>query len=129
MEHLLGDMALFSQQCRIWIESSKWLEQLALTPDGRIPGLLQHCRSRLSSVPWNTVVPGFSSAVSFTTRSLATLLSYQWLDDEIMNAGAEYIMWQLGLMLAPRLLIASFRGTFAICVYTRRYMHPKNLVC
>jgi hypothetical protein len=68
-------MALFSQQHRIWIESSAWLEQLALTPDGHIPGLLQQCRHRLTSVPWNTTVPGFSSAISFTTRSLALLLS------------------------------------------------------
>lgn len=97
MEHLLSDMALFSQQRRIWIESSAWLEQLALTPDGHIPGLLQQCRDQLTSVPWNTTVPGFSSAISFTTRSLAILLSYQWLDDEVMNAGAEYIMWQLGV--------------------------------
>ena len=43
------------------------------------------------------MMPGFSSAVTFTTHSLAILLSYQWLDDEVVNTGAEYIMRQLGV--------------------------------
>lgn len=109
MESFLGQVTQFLQQRNIWLVSSRWLDDLAVAPvEVRIHDLLQLCRDRLSHVPWKSTVPGFSDAISLSSRSLAVLLSDKWLDDELINAGSEYIMRQLGATSRSQILNCFF---------------------
>ncbi|KAI0067574.1 hypothetical protein BV25DRAFT_1876116 [Artomyces pyxidatus] len=96
-EKLLGDMSIATRKHARWLEADMWLREVEANPlDARASGLLERCRSRLSAIPWDAVVPGLSRAVVLTTSHLAAFLSNSWLNDEMINAGSDFIMRQLG---------------------------------
>jgi hypothetical protein len=91
VENFFNELATFWANCQICIQVTDWLSQMEVTPDEPIPKLIAQCRKWLSIIPWNSIVPGFHRAM-LTMHSLAHLLTYKWLDDEIINAGGEYIL-------------------------------------
>lgn len=51
---------------------------------------------RIRLIPSESIIPGFSNAIALSTKSLAFMLDHAWLDDDVVNAGGEWIMAQLG---------------------------------
>lgn len=99
MEKLVQEVNIFTAKRMAWSKAVDWLHGMdeQTTIDARTLSLAVQCRQRIADIPWNSVVPGFSAGVHLVTRSLSSLLGYDWLDDEIINAGGEYITRQLGL--------------------------------
>ena len=59
------------------------------------PNIIDECCIRFSVVPQRGNITGFEGGVQFTARHLALFLSNQWLD-EVINAGSDWILRQLG---------------------------------
>ncbi|KAH9933100.1 hypothetical protein B0H21DRAFT_835847 [Amylocystis lapponica] len=78
---------------------------------------------------WDSRAPGFSSAVDLRTMDLATLLSHDWLDDELINAGLDFVMCQLDensrVRLVNCLFIQMLTTAEACCEY--RPCSPSSL--
>ena len=83
-----------------WAEAAKWLDELSLRDDPTLavetPDVVEECRIRLESIPWRGDVARFGKAVQLTTHHFASILSNNWLDDEVINAGANWILQRLG---------------------------------
>jgi len=60
------------------------------------PDVVKECRIHLESIPWRGNVAGFGKAVQLTTHHFASTLSNNWLDDKVINAGANWILQRLG---------------------------------
>ncbi|KAK7005500.1 hypothetical protein R3P38DRAFT_2471646, partial [Favolaschia claudopus] len=86
VENLLSDMQLYSTKRGYWDRAALWLKRV---PTDSV-GTADECRDTFEFLPWDTVVPGLSPAVRLTTESLATFLSNEWLDDDMLNAGIDY---------------------------------------
>lgn len=81
----------------VWASASAWLQNMHLvTTDNRICGLAKECWLRIQLIPSDRLIPGFSNAIALSTTSLAAVLGRAWLDDDVINAGGECIMGQLG---------------------------------
>lgn len=83
-----------------WESAQKWLEATALVQSDstpvETPDIVDECRTRLTAVPWRGDITGFGKGVQFTARHLALFLSNEWLDDEMINAGSDWILSQVG---------------------------------
>ncbi|GLB36846.1 putative ulp1 protease family, C-terminal catalytic domain [Lyophyllum shimeji] len=81
-----------------WEGAVEWLNELAFNTAAPIetPDIVDECRRRLAVVPWQGVISGFGRAVQFTSWRLASFLGIEWLDDEMINAGSEWISKRLG---------------------------------
>ncbi|KZP05037.1 hypothetical protein FIBSPDRAFT_903813 [Athelia psychrophila] len=98
----------------IWSTANHWLLDLAsLAGDARTISLVQTCQSQITCIPANLPLPGFTS---LTPQSLALLLDYAWVDDEIIDTGAEYIMAELG---------EHSRAHITSCLFTS-YLHSMH---
>ncbi|KAJ7036205.1 hypothetical protein C8F04DRAFT_875622, partial [Mycena alexandri] len=71
-----------------------WLHRAAAAADLIDP--VNECLAMFEYLPWDTIVPGLSSAVQLTTEDLASFLSNAWLNDEMINAGVDYILQRVG---------------------------------
>lgn len=81
----------------MWSTARVWLQDLhSNCADMRIHGLAKQCWTRIQLIPSNSLIPGFSNAVALSTSSLSAILGTAWLDDEVINAGGEWLMSQLG---------------------------------
>jgi hypothetical protein len=89
-----------------WESVEMWLEKVALAQTAanpiETPDVIDECRDRLSVVPWRGKITGFGKGVQFTAGHLASFLSNQWLDDEMINAGSDWILRQLGASCQTR---------------------------
>ncbi|KAJ6546589.1 hypothetical protein B0H10DRAFT_1969601 [Mycena sp. CBHHK59/15] len=90
---LLSCTQLFlSKRCR-WQQACEWMD----SAKAAVPAdLLSACEDILQILPWDATVPGLSAAVHITTQDLVLFLSSEWLNDEMINAGVDYILRQLG---------------------------------
>ncbi|KAJ7173541.1 hypothetical protein C8R46DRAFT_892792 [Mycena filopes] len=70
--------------------------------------LLDRCWSALGYLPWDMVVPALSPAVHLTTQDLASLLGTDWLNDDLINAGADYIIRKMGPWSRVRIINCLF---------------------
>jgi len=108
---------------REWAEAEKWLDGLSLQDDPELavetPDVVEECRIRLDSIPWRGDVSGFGKAVQLTTHHFASILSNNWLDDEVINAGANWILQRLG----P----AKSRTRILNCLMVQQLQHAQNL--
>lgn len=81
----------------VWASASAWLHNMHLAgTNTRICGLAKDCLLRIQLIPSDSLIPGFSNAIALSTGSLAAILGRAWLDDDVVNAGGEFIMGQLG---------------------------------
>jgi len=90
-ERLVGDLQSYVKSFNLWKRSSRWLKTL----ESRSP-LVEECETIMECIPYTGMVPGFSKAISLSISDLSLFLSDEWLNDEMINAGAEYILRQLG---------------------------------
>ncbi|KAJ7723096.1 hypothetical protein DFH07DRAFT_759651, partial [Mycena maculata] len=84
--------------------ASKWLSRKST----ELPQHVQECFDTFEFLPWNTIVPGLSPAVQLSTRDLALFLSSEWLNDDMINAGVDYILQRLGPGSRTRILNCLF---------------------
>ncbi|KAJ6594796.1 hypothetical protein B0H19DRAFT_1284500 [Mycena capillaripes] len=88
-ENLLNTVQLFVSKRRRWEQARQWLGTAAKT----VPvNLLSACEDTMQELPWDAAVPGLSPAVHLTTQDLALFLGSDWLNDEMINAGVDYIL-------------------------------------
>lgn len=113
VEPLLQELELSYAKQIAWVEAVAWLSQAAETCSA-CPALAAECEETWDVIPWDCVVPGLGRAVHLTTKDLAYFLSDRWLTDEMINAGADYLMRELGLdnhvYLANSLLLLSLES-------------------
>lgn len=73
-----------------------WLQAQVLNPTLGVPldtpDLVDQCRERLMSLPLNGKVAGVVPPHQLTSPQLAMYLGENWLDDEMLNAGAKYVL-------------------------------------
>ncbi|KAJ7736423.1 hypothetical protein B0H16DRAFT_1730764 [Mycena metata] len=98
-ENLLFDIkSYFHKRCR-WSDAVKWLDNAARhtgnSAHGQLDRLIDACRDMLDVIPWDSTVPGLSRSVHLTSQDLAQFLSAEWLNDEMINAGVDYILRRL----------------------------------
>lgn len=87
-----------------WLQSSDpTLSDISLTIS---------CEQRLARMSWNTVSEVTRTAV-LSTPDMASFLGHDWLNDEQMNAGGEWINRQLGAQSPIRVLNTHFLGSLA----------------
>ncbi|KAI0054490.1 hypothetical protein BV25DRAFT_1922630 [Artomyces pyxidatus] len=96
IENLIGELDISVQKQKKWFRAVEWLEKVADSTNERTVYLTEECYERLQEVCWNSAVPGFGRAIRLTTLDLALFLSDEWLNDEMLNAGSEFIMRHLG---------------------------------
>lgn len=108
-EHLLTDFRVFEEKLRKWNASQCWLERFSNTCTLlEEASVIAECRSALEYVPYSRPVPGFSPAVILNTTDLTVLLSDEWLNDELMNGGSEYILRKSGARNRRRIINCLF---------------------
>ncbi|KDR66292.1 hypothetical protein GALMADRAFT_283972, partial [Galerina marginata CBS 339.88] len=123
-ERLVGDLRSYVTLYNLWARSSKWLSDLGRqSKDSQ--KLIDECRTTMDHIPYAGMVPGFSKAVNLSLSDLSLFLTDEWLNDEMINAGAEYILHQLGprnrRRIANCLLVSSLeRARARSAVYRRR---------
>lgn len=105
VEHFLGDFDIAVKKERSWRRTSDWISTMSTNPaDDITDDLANECVAALQLIPWNSTVPGFGPAVHFTTRDLAKFLSDDWLNDDMINAGNEFISQHLGQSNRARII-------------------------
>ena len=78
------------------------------------PDIVDECHTRLAAVPWKGDITGFGKGVQFTARHLALFLSNEWLDDEMINTGSDWILHQVG---------ASRQTEIVNCLHIQQLQH------
>lgn len=92
---VLPELATGSQS--VWASVSAWLHGMGLlSTDTCMCGLVKQCWACIQLIPSDSIIPGFSNTIALSTRSLAAILGSAWLDDDVINAGGEWVMGQLG---------------------------------
>ena len=92
IEHVLSDLEISTRKERAWVKASDWLYSTAANSiDSDTTAMVGDCFERFNEIPWDSIVPGFSEAVSLSTKDLAAFLSDDWLNDEMLNAGIDFI--------------------------------------
>jgi hypothetical protein len=113
VEHLLQDMAICSSQQSSWDVSAQWLSDRAPLSQASAT-LAVKCQDTWEVLPWTGPVPGFSPAIHLSMGDLSRFLSTKWLNDEMINAGLDYILRDLQktarTILVNSLFVGSLRG-------------------
>ncbi|KAJ7778679.1 hypothetical protein DFH07DRAFT_950687 [Mycena maculata] len=105
IENLLFDVKVYLDKRAYWERASKWL----LRKSAELPAhVIQECFNTFEFLPWDTIVPGLSPAVTLTTEDLALFLSSKWLNDDMINAGVDYILQRVGPGSRTRILNCLF---------------------
>ncbi|KAI0696274.1 hypothetical protein BC835DRAFT_878998 [Cytidiella melzeri] len=123
VEKLIQQMVPHVTHGRTWSTRAEWLEETSkLSP--ACAALAMECQESFEVLPWKGLVPGFGPAVRLTMMDLARFLSKEWLHDEMINAGLDYILrdMQKGsrIMLVNCLFFPNLRE-----MYKRGHL-PKN---
>ncbi|KAJ7355749.1 hypothetical protein DFH08DRAFT_772956 [Mycena albidolilacea] len=98
-ENLLFDVKTYVGKRRRWEDAANWInaaaQQTWVSANKHGERLVSGCRDMLEILPWDVTVPGLSRAAHLTTQDLALFLSVEWLNDEMINAGTDYILRRL----------------------------------
>ncbi|KAJ7508549.1 hypothetical protein B0H11DRAFT_2304702 [Mycena galericulata] len=108
VENLLFDVQVYITKRTRWEKAAKWLTRTLSHATPNLEERIQACWDTFECLPWDTIVPGLSPAVHLTTEDLALFLSSAWLNDEMINAGADYILQRLGPGSRTRILNCLF---------------------
>lgn len=94
MERLLGELSVVDFLRRSWSRSLSWLVPYTKRPNRVAQELSRKCQDRLERLPFNEHVRGQAGNSILQTRDLTLLLGPHWLDDEVLNAGCDWVMQQ-----------------------------------
>lgn len=113
IENVLTQLRSASNRYNIWLACTEWLTAAA-SSSPTCSTLAVECQETFEALPWSGPVLGFGPAVHLTVDHLSRLLSHQWLNDEIINAGLEHILRDLqketGVILLNSLFVNSLRN-------------------
>ena len=129
VEHLLGNLEVSARKERAWMKASDWLFAVAsCAANSDTTDMVADCFESFNEVPWDSIVPELGQAVLLTTKDLAAFLSDDWLNDEMMNAGIDFITHRLGHESRTRVVNVLFlEGLRAVRsrhgTYTTRQRH------
>lgn len=91
---LLDDLDIFTEKRRHWLRAVRWLDSVADRDQGSFE-MVEACRASFDIIPFNSVVPMLNDRLSLPTGDLATLLGDNWLNNDLIDGGAEYIRRRL----------------------------------
>ncbi|KAJ7176926.1 hypothetical protein C8R46DRAFT_1346848 [Mycena filopes] len=112
-ENLLFDVkSYFRKRCR-WSDCVEWLGNAAQQTGTAVQRLAESCRDMLHIIPWDATIPGLTRSVHLTSQDLALFLSSEWLNDEMINAGTDYILRRLERGSRVRILNCLFIQSLA----------------
>jgi hypothetical protein len=115
VEKLLGELDIAQRKQVCWEKASDWLHLVmsrSLTASSeRTRCLALECFGRWDVIPWDVTIPGLGQAVHLTSRDLSVFLSDDWLNDEMVNAGTDYILRQLPVASPIRIVNCLFLGS------------------
>ena len=81
-----------------WQSALYWLNSLVLNPPASMPvhgiDLADECCREILSIPFDQKIPSVTRQFDLKTSDLPTLLGddhSNWLNDDLINAGAEFI--------------------------------------
>jgi hypothetical protein len=103
-EHLVFNCKSYLDKREPWVASDSWLEHISLDmhSDDEVYDLVESVRARLSSLPFSVPTPIRNRAHILMSPDLAILLGESseskrnWITDEIINAGSDWILKRLG---------------------------------
>ncbi|KAJ7780986.1 hypothetical protein B0H16DRAFT_1496749 [Mycena metata] len=124
-ENFLNEIKAFVAGHTRWQSARDWLSGLS-AEDGSHASLLDRCWAALGHLPWDMVVPGLSPAVHLTTQDLASLLGNDWLNDDLINAGVDYILRRLEPWSRIRILNCLFIQSLANARATGNAYNPSK---
>ncbi|KAH7910134.1 hypothetical protein BJ138DRAFT_1114345 [Hygrophoropsis aurantiaca] len=108
VEALLSDLERASHKHQKWTQASFWLQgKLSATQDSVLIDVIEACRIRFHAIAWDTPVPSLDGS-SLSPHDLATFLSNDWLNDDMLDAGSAYIMRNLTPGLRVRIMGCHF---------------------
>ncbi|KAJ6585790.1 hypothetical protein B0H19DRAFT_926943 [Mycena capillaripes] len=107
-ENFLSDIKSFITKRSRWESARDWLDGRPREQDEVHDDLLDRCWHVLGYLPWDGVVAGLSPAVHLTTQDLASFLGNDWLNDDMINAGVDYILRRLEPWSRTRILNCLF---------------------
>ncbi|KAK7691172.1 hypothetical protein QCA50_006275 [Cerrena zonata] len=89
---LVGELRKSVRKQLKWTCSIEWLQNVWDSNENPfVAELTEKCWDYLNQISWDAVVPNVGTSCHLTTEALATFLSNDWLDDDMMNAGANFI--------------------------------------
>ena len=104
-ENLIGKLEAPIRIQHRWFAAVEWLKMHSSASLGiHDIDLILECRKIWAEIPWDAKVPALGAAVHITTEDLARFLSDEWLNDDMINAGADYISRQLGRSSRSRIV-------------------------
>lgn len=128
MERLLGDLEISMRKERAWRRSADWISSVSSCAlDETTEELILECRSRFHDIPWNATVPGLGKAVQLSTEDLTGFLSDDWINDDMINAGSEFVSRQLGSNCRTRILNVLFIESLKNLRSTQAIYFPRRL--
>ncbi|KAJ7652490.1 hypothetical protein DFH06DRAFT_1331114 [Mycena polygramma] len=95
-ENFLSDIQSFIQKRSRWQRAREWL-----------------MLAGVGYLPWDGIVAGLSPAVHLTSQDLASFLGTDWLNDDMINAGVDYILRRLEPWSRIRILNCLFSQSLA----------------
>jgi hypothetical protein len=108
VEHL-GDLEISTRKERSWYQASDWLNStMSSSTDSNTYGLAEECFESLNDIQWDGVVPGLGRDIHLSNKDLATFLSDEWTNDDMIDAGTDFISRQLGCTSRVRILKTYF---------------------
>jgi precorrin-4 methylase len=91
---MLLNFRSFLNKRRRWEQALDWLDAFN-TEDQSCLYVINQRKAAVAALHYDITLPGFSRNVVLTTENLGIFLSDEWTKDEMINAGAEYILHQL----------------------------------
>ncbi|KAI0060330.1 hypothetical protein BV25DRAFT_977826 [Artomyces pyxidatus] len=134
-ECLLGELEISLRKQKKWITASQWLDDMAESSlDDVTVDLAEACHDRLKDVVWDkpvsipTSILGLS--VSLSSHDLATFLSNEWLNDDMIDAGITWILRILGnspsVYMTQCHFIGFLRNTYTRTLGAPYVIHPRS---
>ncbi|KAJ6554369.1 hypothetical protein B0H19DRAFT_1071772 [Mycena capillaripes] len=123
-ENFLSEIKTFIDKRNRWQLVREWLNGLHMEQDDAHTDLLDRCWRVLGYLPWDGVVAGLSPAVHLTSQDLASFLSSDWLNDDMINAGVDYILRRMEPWSRIRILNCLFIQSLANAHAAGGCYHP-----
>lgn len=93
----MAQLHAYKAECTRWESTRAWLDQpIGSLAPLEIVDLVAECHHRLSAIPWRGQIPLLEKAFNLTSTHLAIFFADEWLDDDMINAGSEWILARCG---------------------------------
>lgn len=96
-ERLLEDIGILLRKYERWLDCVEFLDEIewSLTVSAAEASTVEECRTCLEVIPYNSTVPALDDKLQLPTQDLALFLSNEWLNDDMINSGSDWIQRRL----------------------------------